>query len=138
MEELFAFAMVFGIVFLFYKWIELIVLKKERLNIVERLEGEFLIEYAKRLPIGIKSGGVSQGDDVGKKQINPVGKVLRWGLLLTGFGVGLVCQHLFVKVLGPGMEYEQAQMATWGWILLCGGSGLVISFIIEYFLYKKE
>ena len=43
MEEFFvAFGCVF-VAFLIYKWFELIILKKERLNIVSRLEGEHLL-----------------------------------------------------------------------------------------------
>ncbi|MBQ2018557.1 MAG: hypothetical protein II209_03770, partial [Alistipes sp.] len=100
MEEFFvAFGCVF-VAFLIYKWFELIVLKKERLMIVERLESSNLLEYAKRLPIGVKSGGVSQ-EEGGTHIVHPIGKVLRWGLLAIGIGAGFLTAFEFVD----GTEY---------------------------------
>lgn len=142
MEEFFvAFGCVF-VAFLIYKWFELIVLKKERLNIVSRLEGEHLLEYAKRLPIGVKSGGVSQ-EEGSTHIVHPIGKVLRWGLLAIGIGAGFLTAFEFVD----GTDYAQPvvyhqenmrDLICAGWILMCGGVSLVLSFIIEYFLFKRE
>lgn len=142
MEEfLVAFGCVF-VAFLIYKWFELIILKKERLNIVSRLEGEHLLEYAKRLPIGVKSGGVSQ-EEGGTHIVHPIGKVLRWGLLAIGIGAGFLTAFEFVD----GTDYAQPvvyhqenmrDLICAGWILMCGGVSLVLSFIIEYFLFKRE
>ena len=138
MEEFFvAFGCVF-VSFLIYKWFELIILKKERLNIVSRLEGEHLLEYAKRLPIGIKSGGVKQeGETIVKSaQTPPYGKVLRWGLLMLGIGIGLVFACVFIS--DNDFQYGMSDWALVGCVALCGGLGLVISFIIEHNLFKKE
>ena len=142
MEEFFvAFGCVF-VAFLIYKWFELIVLKKERLMIVERLESSNLLEYAKRLPIGVKSGGVSQ-EGGSTHIVHPIGKVLRWGLLAIGIGAGFLTAFEFVD----GTDYAQPvvyhqenmrDLICAGWILMCGGVGLVLSFIIEYFLFKRE
>ena len=142
MEEFFvAFGCVF-VAFLIYKWFELIVLKKERLMIVERLESSNLLEYAKRLPIGVKSGGVSQ-EEGGTHIVHPIGKVLRWGLLAIGIGAGFLTAFEFVDgteyVLGADYYRENIRnFVIAGWILLCGGVSLVLSFIIEYFLFKRE
>ena len=142
MEEFFvAFGCVF-VAFLIYKWFELIVLKKERLNIVSRLEGEHLLEYAKRLPIGVKSGGVSQ-EEGGTHIVHPIGKVLRWGLLAIGIGAGFLTAFEFVDGTdyAQPIAYHQENMRDLicaGWILMCGGVSLVLSFIIEYFLFKRE
>ena len=113
-------------------------LKKERLNIVSRLEGEHLLEYAKRLPIGIKSGGVKQeGETIVKSaQTPPHGKVLRWGLLMLGMGIGLVFACVFIS--DNDFQYGMSDWALVGCVALCGGLGLVISFIIEHNLFKKE
>ena len=141
-EDFFVAAVVIAIAFLIYKWFELIVLKKERLNIVERLEGNDVLEYAKRLPIGVKSGGMSQ--EVKNSHVaHSVGKVLRWGLFCVGIGVGIItafaCLENTEYVLGGDYYRENIRdFVIAGWILLCGGVSLVISFIIEYFLYKKE
>ena len=142
MEEFFAAFGCIVVAFLIYKWFELIVLKKERLMIVERLESSNLLEYAKRLPIGVKSGGVSQ-EEGGTHIVHPIGKVLRWGLLAIGIGAGFLTAFEFVDgteyVLGADYYRENIRnFVIAGWILLCGGVSLVLSFIIEYFLFKRE
>ena len=82
LDNLFICVMFVAIAFFVYQCFELIILKKERLNIVSRLEGDSLLEYAKRLPVGIKSGGVAQEESIAKSaQTPPHGIVLRWGLL---------------------------------------------------------
>jgi hypothetical protein len=142
LDDLFICGMFVAIAFFVYKWFELIILKKERLNIVSRLEGEHLLEYAKRLPIGVKSGGVSQ-EEGGTHIVHPIGKVLRWGLLAIGIGAGFLTAFEFVD----GTDYAQPivyhqenmrDLICAGWILMCGGVSLVLSFIIEYFLFKRE
>ena len=142
LDDLFICGMFVAIAFFVYKWFELIMLKKERLNIVSRLEGEHLLEYAKRLPIGVKSGGVSQ-EEGGTHIVHPIGKVLRWGLLAIGIGAGFLTAFEFVDgteyVLGADYYRENIRnFVIAGWILLCGGVSLVLSFIIEYFLFKRE
>ena len=138
LDDLFICGMFVAIAFFVYKWLELIMLKKERLNIVSRLEGEHLLEYAKRLPIGIKSGGVKQeGETIVKSaQTPPHGKVLRWGLYLLFLGFGFFSANYFAEAYNSSSE--EYLMIVMGWIVLCGGLGLIISFIIERYLFKKE
>ena len=136
-EDLFVAAAVIAIVFLMYKWFELIVLKKERLMIVERLENGSLLEYVKRLPIGIKSGGVSQ-ETKNRRMVHPVGKVLRWGLLLISVGLGFIIAIYNIGVEEYNSYSEVQHIVMLSCVMLCGGLGLVISFIIEYFLFKRE
>ena len=128
---------VVAIAFFTYKWFELIILKKERLNIVSRLEGENLLEYAKRLPIGIKSGGVKQEESIAKStQTPPHGKVLRWGLFMLCLGLGFIVATYSIE--GYESYSPGYQLIASGWVILCGGLGLIISFIIEHLLFKKE
>lgn len=134
-EDLFITVAIIAIAFLMYKWFELIVLKKERLSIVERLEGNDVLEYAKRLPIGVKCGGVSQ-ETKNSRMVHPVGKVLRWGLFCVGIGVGIITAIACVN--SADIVKSQGEMLIGGWILLCGGISLVLSFVIEYFLCKKN
>ena len=137
LDDLFICVMFVAIAFFVYKWFELIILKKERLNIVSRLEGDSLLEYAKRLPVGIKSGGVAQEESIAKSaQTPPHGKVLRWGLLMIGIGVGLVAACVFIR--DCDFQYGMSDWAFVGCVALCGGLGLVISFIIEHNLFKKK
>lgn len=140
MEELFVATTCAVMLFFIYKFIELIILKKERLSIVSRLEGENLLEYAKRLPIGIRSGGVMQEEvvvPVKTYQTPPHGKVLRWGLFFLGIGMGLFMASRFVVEMNPHNEDENSLIIV-GLVLLCGGAGLVLSFIIEHLIFKKE
>lgn len=136
-EDLFVAAAVIAIAFLMYKWFELIVLKKERLMIVERLENGSLLEYVKRLPIGIKSGGVSQ-ETKNSRMVHPVGKVLRWGLLLISVGLGFIIAIYNIGVEEYSSYSEVQHIVMLSCVMLCGGLGLVISFVIEYFLCKKN
>lgn len=138
MENLFTCGAIVAIAFFVYKWFELIVLKKERLSIVSRLEGENLLEYAKRLPIGIKSGGVKQEGEMiaNSAQTPPHGKVLRWGLLMLGMGIGLLFACVFIS--DNDFPHVMRDWALVGSVALCGGLGLVVSFIIEHNLFKKE
>ena len=134
-EEFFVAAAVIAIAFLTYKWFELIVLKKERLMIIERLESSSLMEYAKRLPIGVKSGGVSQ-ETKNSHMVHPVGKVLRWGLFAVGVGVGILTAFIFESEVD--VNSYMREMVYGGWILLCAGVSLIISFVIEYFLSNRD
>ena len=52
-DELFMAVIFVGIAFFIYKWIELVVMKKERIEIASRLDGDNLMEYAKRMPLGL-------------------------------------------------------------------------------------
>lgn len=134
-EDFFAAVTVLAVVFFVYKWFELMVLKKERLSIVERLEGNDVLEYAKRLLIGVKCGGVPQ-ETKNSRMVHPVGKVLRWGLFCIGIGVGIITAIACIN--SADIVKPQGEMLIGGWILLCGGISLVLSFVIEYFLCKKN
>ena len=119
LDDLFICGMFAAIAFFVYKWFELIILKKERL-------------------IGIKSGGVKQeGETIVKSaQTPPHGKVLRWGLLMLGIGIGLVFACVFIS--DNDLKYGMSDWMLVGCVALCGGLGLIISFIIEHILFKKE
>lgn len=147
MLESFAIAAGFiGVAFFIYKWFEVLILKKERLEIISRLDGEGLIEYLKRLPIGLGGGSkpinsvVQQEADY--KQPHPATWALRWGLLAIGLGAGLFVSLLMKESLMLELsEYQDRNL--FDFIILIGGLlgaglGMLISFIIEYFLCKKS
>lgn len=135
-----------GVAFFVYKWFELLVLKKERLELLSRLDGEGLLEYQKRVPMGLGSGSkpvnsvVQQEADY--KQPHPATWTLRWGLLAIGLGAGL----FFALCLTESNHYElsdyNGRKMVYFTILIGGllgaGLGMLISFIIEYFLCKKS
>lgn len=136
-----------GVAFFIYKWFELIILKKERMNIIQRLEGESLMEYAKRIPIGLGRGNTVGADAVCAEKIHPVqpqAKGLRWGMLMLGIGLGAFMGVLFAydmdirsfeNIYSPRYMCE---LIVGAWIILGGGVGLVLAFIIERIMYKKE
>ena len=135
-----------GVAFFIYKWFEVLILKKERLEIISRLDGEGLVEYLKRLPIGLGGGSkpvnsvVQQEADY--KQPHPATWALRWGLLAIGLGAGLFVSLLMKESLMLELsEYQDRNL--FDFIILIGGLlgaglGMIISFIIEYFLCKKS
>ena len=135
-----------GVAFFIYKWFEVLILKKERLEIISRLDGEGLVEYLKRLPIGLGGGSkpvnsvVQQEADY--KQPHPATWALRWGLLAIGLGAGLFVSLLMKESLMLELsEYQDRNL--FDFIILIGGLlgaglGMLISFIIEYFLCKKS
>ena len=145
-EDLAIAASFVGVAFFIYKWFEVLILKKERLEIISRLDGEGLIEYLKRMPIGIGGGSKSVNlvaqQEADYKQPHPATWALRWGLLAIGLGAGLFVSLLMKESLMLELsEYQDRNL--FDFIILIGGLlgaglGMLISFIIEYFLCKKS
>ena len=146
MLESFAIAAGFiGVAFFIYKWFEVLILKKERLEIISRLDGEGLIEYLKRMPMGI--GGSKPVNSVVQqeadyKQPHPATWALRWGLLAIGLGAGLFFALFLAEMNHYELsDYNGRKMVDFTILiggLLGAGLGMLISFIIEYFLCKKS
>ena len=132
----------FGGYFL-YKLFELYGMRSERKTIIERLDASDLPEYVKRMPIGVGGGNVKAEESEPKKQI--VAKwPLRIGLLIVGFGAGIVLGsflasdiHFGTKefVYNPSEQFEAVYMAC---VCICTGVGLLLSFIIETRMSKNE
>lgn len=133
-----AFGVIVGIAFFVYKWIELVVMKKERIEIASRLEGDNLMEYAKRMPLGLGAAAKPAEQEGARKALHPVGKVLRWGMFVVGLGVGCLSGGFIQGWVNSNFGYAPAQLSMAGSVLLCAGLGLVISFVVEYFLYKSN
>ena len=135
-----------GVTFFIYKWFEVLILKKERLEIISRLDGEGLIEYLKRMPIGIGGGSKSVNlvaqQEVDYKQPHPATWALRWGLLAIGLGAGLFFALFLTEMNHYELsDYSGRKMVDFTILiggLLGAGLGMLISFIIEYFLCKKS
>lgn len=132
----------FGGYFL-YKLFELYGMRSERKTIIERLEASDLLEYVKRMPIGVGGGNVKAEESEPKKQI--VAKwPLRIGLLIVGFGAGIVLGSFLALamnfkskefVYNPSEQFEAVYMAC---VCICTGLGLLLSFIIETKMSKKD
>lgn len=62
--------------------------------------------------------------DLFKKDKNTSGP-LRWSLLLIGFGVGLLLGYMLERT------FHMREVAYFSMILICGGAGLGLAYIIE-------
>ena len=131
-DDFFVFACFIGIAFFIYKWFELLILKKERMEALSRLEGDNLLEYTKRMPIGL-GGGASVAQ---QKPSHPAAWPLRWGLLLLGIGLGFFFG--WVAVINQELNFNDKELVCGALVLVGGGLGLIIAFIVEHILYQKD
>lgn len=108
-----------------YKLFELIICRRERLNIIEKLDPGELIDYLKNVPLGLRLGRGGAAD-------SPQGfssVALRLGCLLLGLGAGLLFGHWYV---GDCAGNYYAQGAVYGGSVLgFGGLGLIVAFVVE-------
>ena len=125
-----------------YKLCELYGMRSERKTIIDRLEASDLLEYVKRMPIGVGGGNVKAEESESQKQI-PARWTLRCALLIIGFGVGVVLGNFLALamnfkskqyVYNPTEQFEAVYMAC---VCICTGLGLLLSFIIETKMSKK-
>ncbi|MBR3911912.1 MAG: hypothetical protein IKJ48_04535 [Alistipes sp.] len=129
----------FGGYFL-YKILELYAMRNERKTIIERLDTNGLVEYVKRMPIGVSGGGSHPVSSESQKQV-PARWVLRWGLFILGLGIGLFVAWCFsTQKLHQDVYKVYIQMEI---LYMCGaccgaGLGLFISFITEIIIARTS
>ena len=134
----------FGGYFL-YKIFELYGMRGERKSIIERLDAAGLTEYVKRMPIGV-GGGNKKAEACEQKKQFPARWLLRVGLLIIGFGVGIVwgnsiASHLRFNLNGGSYTYNPSEQFEAVWVActcICTGIGLLLSFIIETTIAKMS
>ena len=63
---------------------------------------------------------------------------LKWGLLLTGAGLGLLLSVILVTTCLAGMDDNTKPGVFFGLISIFGGLGLIISFLVEKKSYEKH
>lgn len=112
-------AIVFGVI---YKLFELFVGRKERMMIIEKL-GDKLTPDTFKNGIFYRTGLFSFGG-------------LRMGCLMIGLGVGLLVGYGIISAtqysyFGGNRPYEVTSVVYGACVLLGGGTGLVISYLIE-------
>lgn len=118
-------AIVFGVI---YKLFELIVNRKERLSIIEKMSPEQLAKGGRGFSMKFKSF-----------------TALHFGCLLVGLGLGLLAGYMIACETQPGYPND----ASWpvrdalsiiygGSVLLGGGIGLLVAFLIEMKCRKTE
>lgn len=138
MYDLIITPLVFLIVaFFLYKFFELIICRKERRMIIERMDPASLLDYAKISGLRVGGGVPSESPRPRHAAAWP----LRIGAVLVGLGLGAVVGIIMVKQvclsdnLG-GILGGVHEMIT-GCVLFMGGLGLLMAFIVEYKLYDK-
>lgn len=128
-------AIVFGVI---YKLFELFVCKKERTMLIEKIPADFFVEGKLR---NLNLSSMSLISNFNKFT------ALRFGMLFLGLGIGLLLGYFIVYQSLP--EYFQDDNAIWSVrkiisvilgasVLVGGGLGLVLSFIIEMIITSKK
>lgn len=112
-------AIVFGVI---YKLFELFVSRKERMMIIEKL-GDKLTPDTFKNGIFYRTGLFSFGG-------------LRMGCLMIGLGVGLLVGYGIISAtqysyFDGNRPYEVTSVVYGACVLLGGGTGLVVSYLIE-------
>ena len=130
----------FGGYFL-YKLFELYGMRNERKTIIDRLDANGLIEYIKRMPIGVGGGNLKPESNTPKKN-TPAMWTLRCSLCIIGVGLGLICGYLIATnneisdtLYRVRDQYEAILFAS---VCVCAGLGLLLSFIIETIIAKMS
>lgn len=114
-----------------YKFFELLVCRRERLNIIEKIDPGALVDYLKNVRMGLPLNSPASNSRSGFSSW-----ALRLGCLLAGLGLGLLVAYWTVDV---SMENYYAQTAVYGGSVLCfGGLGLVVAFVVERLIDRKE
>ena len=130
MMDFIAVPLVVGMITLgIYKFFELLICRRERLNIIEKIEPGALIDYVKNVNLGMP----------GRAAWNPTGFsswALRLGCLLAGLGLGLLVAYWTV---GERAVNPYNMSAIYGGSVLCfGGLGLVVAFVVERLIGRRE
>lgn len=137
MMDFIAIPLVVGIItFGVYKFFELIVCRRERLNIIDRLESSQLIDYLKQVPMGFRYGA-SEPREASEYRPRVSTGGLRVGCLLAGLGLGLVI-GILMKPSFAQDDWSLFSGLCGGLVLLCGGLGLLVSFIVEMRLARRR
>lgn len=128
--------LVTGIVTLgIYKFFELLICRRERREIIGKLEPGSLIDYLKLVPMGLRTGATIRTAPETAPGI-PAG-ALKIGSLLLGLGAGLLFGFMLTRVTEI-QSYETRSIVYGGSVLAFGGLGLIVSFIAERTLSRRK
>lgn len=128
--------LVTGIVTLgIYKFFELLICRRERREIIGKLEPGSLIDYLKLVPMGLRTGTTMRIAPETAPGI-PAG-ALKIGSLLLGLGAGLLFGFMLTRVTEI-QSYETRSIVYGGSVLVFGGLGLIVSFIVERALSRRR
>ncbi len=118
-----------------YKFFELLICRRERCEIIGKLEPGSLIDYLKLVPMGLRTGTTMRIAPETAPGI-PAG-ALKIGSLLLGLGAGLLFGFMLTRVTEI-QSYETRSIVYGGSVLAFGGLGLIVSFIAERILSRRK
>ena len=118
-----------------YKFFELLICRRERREIIWKLEPGSLIDYLKLVPMGLRTGTTMRIAPETAPGI-PAG-ALKIGSLLLGLGAGLLFGFMLTHVTEI-QSYETRSIVYGGSVLAFGGLGLIVSFIAERILSRRK
>ena len=120
--------LVVGVVTLgIYKFFELLVCRRERRMIIDKMDGNALIDYLKFVPMGVRIGAPVS-----------VSGTLKAGCLLLGIGFGLLFAFMVLNWCAYDASYEMRSIVYGGSVLCFGGVGLIVSFVVERNIVGRE
>ena len=102
-----------------YKFFELLVCRRERRMIIDKMDGNALIDYLKFVPMGVRIGAPVSVRPVS----GGVSGTLKAGCLLLGIGFGLLFAFMLLNWCAYDASYEMRSIVYGGSVLCFGGVG---------------
>lgn len=116
-----------------YKFFELLVCRRERLNIIAKIDPGALVDYLKNVRLGLPLNSPAADS----RMSGFSSWALRLGCLLAGLGLGLLVAYWSVNA-SAATPYNHLSAVYGGSVLCFGGLGLVVAFVVERLVDRKE
>lgn len=117
-----------------YKFFELLICRRERLEILAKLDPGSLIDYLRLMPMGLRIGG--QVRVVADNEPTIPAGALKIGCLLMGMGIGLLFGFMLTRM--TEISYATRTIVYGGSVLFFGGLGLIAAFVVERVLARRK
>ena len=145
MMDFIALPLVVGLVTLgLYKFFELMICRRERRMIIEKLDGKELVDYVRMMPMGLGIPFAGLERPTRTEQLGFSSWALRIGGLFAGIGFGLLLAFIlvlttrFFELETSGSFWNLRNALYGGSVLFFGGVGLITSYFVERRLIRKD